>query len=65
MNREQLEGKWEQLKGKVRERWGDLTDDDVDRIQGKSERLSGVIQEKYGLTREEADRQVDEFCVTH
>lgn len=61
MNWEQIEGKWTQLKGKVKEKWGDLTDDDLDRIAGKRDQLIGCLQQKYGLTREEAERQVDEF----
>ena len=61
MNEDILKGQWTQLKGRVREQWGKLTDDDLDRIQGKSEQLIGKIQERYGVAREEARRQVDEF----
>lgn len=64
MNRDQLEGQWEQLKGKVRERWGKLTDDDIQQAKGESQQLAGVIQERYGVTREEAEQQIDEFCQT-
>jgi uncharacterized protein YjbJ (UPF0337 family) len=59
MNQDILEGKWTQLKGRVKEQWGKLTDDDLDRIAGKSEQLVGMIQERYGIAREEAQRQVD------
>jgi uncharacterized protein YjbJ (UPF0337 family) len=62
MNREQLEGQWEQLKGKARERWGQLTDDDIEQVKGRSEQLAGAIQERYGVSKEEAERQVDDFC---
>ena len=62
MNEDILKGQWTQLKGRVREQWGKLTDDDLDRIQGKSEQLIGKIQERYGVAREEARRQVDEFA---
>ncbi len=62
MNRDRLEGQWEQVKGKVRERWGKLTDDDLQRVKGQSEQLAGRIQEKYGISREEAERQIDDFC---
>jgi len=61
MNEDILKGQWTQLKGRVREQWGKLTDDDVDRIHGQSEQLIGKIQERYGIAREEARKQVDEF----
>jgi uncharacterized protein YjbJ (UPF0337 family) len=59
MNEDTLKGQWTQLKGKVREKWGKLTNDDLDQIQGKSEQLIGKIQERYGVARDEAQRQVD------
>ena len=59
MNEDTLKGQWNQLKGKVREQWGKLTDDDLDRIHGESEQLVGRIQERYGVAREEAKRQLD------
>ena len=61
MNRDQLEGDWKQLKGKVRETWGKLTDDDFDRIAGKREQLVGTLQKRYGIAKEEAERQVKQF----
>lgn len=61
MNRDILEGQWTQLKGRVREKWGKLTDDDLDNIRGKSEQLVGRIQERYGMAREEAEREVDRW----
>ena len=61
MNNDVLEGKWKQLRGKVREEWGELTDDELDQIAGKRDQLVGKIQEKYGYTRDEAERQVNEF----
>ena len=61
MNRDTLQGQWAQLKGKAREQWGKLTNDDLDQIQGRSEQLVGCIQERYGVAREEAQRQVDEW----
>ena len=54
MNWDRIEGNWTQLKGKVREQWGKLTDDDIDVIAGKREQLSGKIQERYGIARDEA-----------
>jgi len=61
MNSDQLKGKWKQVKGSVKERWGKLTDDDLDVIDGQSEQLIGVIQERYGVAREAAQKQVDEW----
>jgi uncharacterized protein YjbJ (UPF0337 family) len=61
MNSDQLQGKWKQLKGSVKERWGKLTDDDVDVINGQNDQLVGKIQEKYGIAKEEAQRQVEDW----
>lgn len=61
MNSDQLQGKWKQMKGSVKERWGKLTDDDVDVINGQNEKLVGKIQEKYGIAKEEAQRQVEDW----
>jgi uncharacterized protein YjbJ (UPF0337 family) len=63
MNKETLEGKWEQLKGNIRKQWGKLTDDDLDVIQGNIENLIGKLQERYGMTKEEAKKAVDEFDI--
>jgi uncharacterized protein YjbJ (UPF0337 family) len=59
MNEDTFKGQWMQLKGKVREQWGKLTDDDLDQIQGRSEQLIGKLQNRYGIAREEAQRQFD------
>jgi len=61
MNENVLKGKWKQLRGKVREQWGELTDDELDQIAGKRDQLIGKIQEKYGYTWEEAKQEVDDF----
>ena len=58
MNWDQIAGNWKQVKGVVRERWGKLTDDDVDVIAGKRDILLGKIQEKHGIAREEAEKQL-------
>jgi uncharacterized protein YjbJ (UPF0337 family) len=63
MNWDRIEGNWKQFKGKAKEQWGKLTDDDVDVIQGRRDQLVGKVQEKYGVAREEAERQVAEFLV--
>ena len=65
MNFDQLEGKWKQYKGQVREKWGNLTDDDLQVISGKRDKLIGRIQERYGIAKEEAERQVEEFSRTY
>jgi uncharacterized protein YjbJ (UPF0337 family) len=61
MNRDILQGKWTELKGKVKKQWGKLTNDDLDVIEGSSEELIGRLQKTYGYGREEAEREVDEF----
>jgi uncharacterized protein YjbJ (UPF0337 family) len=61
MNHDRIEGNWKQLKGKLKERWGKLTDDDIDVISGKRDQLLGRIQERHGIAKEEATRQVDQF----
>ena len=58
MNEDVLKGKWKQMKGSVRQWWGKLTDDDVDRIAGRTEELVGVLQERYGWSREQAEAEV-------
>jgi len=62
MNTDQLAGNWKQLKGKIKERWGKFTDDDVTVIEGKKDQLIGRLQERYGYTREQAEREANEFC---
>ena len=56
-----LKSKWNQMKGKAKERWGKLTDDDLDKVEGQFEQLVGVVQEKYELTRSKAEAEVNEF----
>lgn len=61
MHWEQIEGKWKQLRGSVRARWGKLTDDDLEVINGRREQLVGLIQERYGLQKDAAEKQVNEW----
>jgi uncharacterized protein YjbJ (UPF0337 family) len=61
MNWDQLQGMWKQSEGKVREKWGKLTDDDLNVIAGRRDQLIGRIQERYGIAREEAEKQADAF----
>ena len=61
MNKDQLQGKWHQMKGAVKAQWGKLTNDDIDEIDGNMERLVGIVQERYGYARDRAAKEVDEF----
>jgi uncharacterized protein YjbJ (UPF0337 family) len=61
MNWDQLQGQWKQYTGKAKERWGKLTDDDLDIIDGRAQQLVGKIQERYGNSKEQAQQQADEF----
>ena len=65
MNHDRIQGRWKQLKGKVKEQWGKLTDDDLDVIAGRRDQLLGRIQQRHGLAKDEADRQVRDFERTH
>lgn len=65
MNWDIVKGNWKQLTGKVREEWGDLTDNEVTEIGGQKDQLVGKLQAKYGWTREEADRRADEWAARH
>ena len=58
MNWDQAAGNWKQFKGKVKEQWGKLTDDEVDEIAGKRDQLIDKIQKQYGISKEEAEKQV-------
>jgi len=57
MNKDIFEGKWKEMRGQVRETWGKLTDDDLDKAGGKSDQLIGLLQQKYGYTREQAEKE--------
>ena len=61
MNRDIAEGKWKQIKGVFRDKWGKLTDDDYDHVGGKRDRLVGKIQERYGYAKDRAEREVDSW----
>jgi len=62
MNWDRIEGNWKQVKGKAREKWGKLTDSDWDQVAGKKDQLIGRIQERYGISKDEAQRQADEWA---
>ncbi|APW38572.1 general stress protein CsbD [Rhodoferax koreense] len=58
MNSDRIEGNWKEFKGKLKEQWGKLTDDDLDVFEGRRDQLIGRIQQRHGLTQEAADREV-------
>ena len=62
MNWDTIQGKWKQAMGSAKAKWGELTDDDLDQVDGERDKLVGKVQEKYGLSKEEADKQVDEWA---
>jgi uncharacterized protein YjbJ (UPF0337 family) len=61
MDWNRVEGNWKQAKGKVKEKWGKLTDDDLTTIAGKRDQLAGLLQERYGYEKEQAEKELDEF----
>ena len=61
MNKDQMAGTWRQIRGKVKEQWGKLTDDNLKQLEGHAEQIAGKLQQLYGLGREQAERQVKEF----
>ena len=65
MNWDTTKGNWNQFKGKVKEQWGKLTDDDLARIESKRDQLLGSVQERYGIEKEEAEKQVKQFESRH
>jgi uncharacterized protein YjbJ (UPF0337 family) len=65
MNKEQAAGNWKELKGKLKQQWGKLTDDDFTVLEGASDELSGRIQKRYGVAKEEAQKQIDDFRRTN
>ncbi len=65
LNQDVLEGKWMEWRGMVKERWGKLTDDDMNRINGKRDQLLGKLQQRYGYAKEQAEREVDQFIESH
>ena len=65
MNWEQMRGKWDQLKGSAKQRWGKLTDDDFSKINGSRDQLVGKIVERYGIAKEKAEQEIDEWNRQH
>jgi uncharacterized protein YjbJ (UPF0337 family) len=61
MNADIFQGKWNQLRGQIQQKWGDLTDNDLDRIKGGQTEFEGLLQERYGYTKERAKQEVEQF----
>ena len=61
MNWSSVEGNWNQMKGKVKEKWGKLTDDDLVQVGGKHDRLVGLLQQKYGMAKDKVEEQLENF----
>lgn len=61
MNRNIIQGKWREIKGKVHQQWGQLTDDEVAKMQGSYEELSGALQKKYGYDKERTEKEIEKF----
>lgn len=61
MNWDQIAGDWKQFQGKVKEKWGKLTDNDLTTIAGKRDQLAGILQQKYGYKKEQAEKELDAF----
>ena len=61
MKTDQIAGNWKQLKGKIKEKWGKLTDDDLKVVEGKQDQLVGVLQKRYGYAKEQAEKEAAEF----
>lgn len=61
MNRDEIMGKWKQLKGRAQTKWGDITGDEWDKIEGRREEIVGLVQERYGKAKADAEREVDDW----
>jgi uncharacterized protein YjbJ (UPF0337 family) len=65
MNEDIMKGKWKEIKGEIKEKWGKLTDDDITEIDGRKEKLSGKLQKIYGYSKEKAEQEYKEFMARH
>jgi len=61
MNKEQIKGHWNEIKGKVKVKWGELTNDEIDKIDGNYDQLVGVLQQKYGYQKEKAEEEIESW----
>ena len=62
MNWDSIQGDWKQFRGKVREKWGSLTENDVEAIKGQRQQLEGLLQQRYGYTKEQVKKAVDDWA---
>lgn len=65
MNRDTIEGDWNVMKGKIKEKWGKLTDDDLDQIEGRRDQLAGHIQKRYGMAKDAVEKEINEWERLH
>lgn len=63
MNKDVFKGKWNQLQGEIKKRWGKITDDDLKSIEGDIQKLIGKLQERYGMTKEEAEEAIEDLDI--
>ncbi len=61
MNKQTIQGNWQQFKGKAQQRWGKLTNDDLDVVQGKRQEIEGKLRERYGWAEDRVKKELDEF----
>lgn len=64
MNWDQISGNWKQIKGKVKEKWADISDNDLEKINGRRDQLEGLLQERYGLAKDAAQKNIDDWLKT-
>ncbi len=65
MNADVLQGKWKELKGELKVKWGKLTDDDITHIEGHEEKLLGILQKRYGYSKDQAEKEYNDFIGRH
>jgi len=65
MNEDIFKGKWKEIKGSVKTKWGNLTDDDITKVEGQSEKLVGILQKKYGYSKNKAQEEYNQFMNDH
>ena len=65
MNENTIKGQWEQVKGAVKETWGDLTDDEITQMEGNRQKLAGKIQERYGRAEDVVEKEIDDWSTRH
>jgi uncharacterized protein YjbJ (UPF0337 family) len=61
MNWDRIEGNWKEMKGRIKQQWGDLTDDDMSVMSGKRDELAGRLQQRYGYAKDRAETEIDEW----